>query len=176
MNIKSRAASIIAGIMALSMIIPGAAMAERDRSGRHSQDNSASHDRGHRDRSYQNRSHRDRGHVERSYRDKRDHGYTRHKTRDHKFAKNARKYYNRDNRGHYGDRHHYKGGHRDRHDYKRHYNKHKRYYSQPHTIYNSYDDDDDDEKLAIGLLLGGLLGYAISHAGDANTSYDYYDD
>lgn len=63
-----------------------------------------------------------------------------------------------------GGKHHY-----DKHGYghhqKRHHDKHhyKRGYS-----YRRYDSD-DDEKLLIGLLLGGVFGYAISNASQADT-------
>jgi hypothetical protein len=48
-------------------------------------------------------------------------------------------------------------GHHDRHGYKqRHYRDHGRYQRNRH--------DDDDEKLLIGLIIGGVIGYAISQS------------
>ena len=67
----------------------------------------------------------------------------------------------------YGHQKHYKqqhyrqhryGGHHDRGYYKGHHGKHV-------TNYYEYDDDDGDEKLLFGLAIGGLIGYAINHAG-----------
>ena len=69
-------------------------------------------------------------------------------------------------RGH-GDRHGYRelrrDRHHDRHDYRdRHIT---RYYRH---------DDDDDQDLLIGLVVGGILGYAINGA-QHSSSYDYSD-
>ena len=63
-----------------------------------------------------------------------------------------------------GGKHHYdrhgNGPHQKHQQYKRHYK----------PGYNSYRryDSDDDEKLLIGLLLGGVFGYAISNASQAD--------
>ena len=58
-----------------------------------------------------------------------------------------------------GGKHHYErhgNGHHQKHQhYKRHHN--------PGYSYRRYDSD-DDENLLIGLLLGGVFGYAISSA------------
>jgi hypothetical protein len=75
-----------------------------------------------------------------------------------------------DNRHYYGHQKPYQqwhhkgyryGGHDDRNYYGNgHYGRHV-------TNYYEYDDDDDDdgdEKLLIGIAIGGLLGYAINHA------------
>ena len=75
---------------------------------------------------------------------------------------------------HHGDRHHHKRRHAyaDKHDrrhYKhdrRHYKQHKKHYYNRHNYAHRYDDD-DDEKLLIGLVLGGLIGYAINNAYDS---------
>lgn len=58
-------------------------------------------------------------------------------------------HYERHGNGHHQKHHHYKGHHKSGHNYRRY-------------------DSDDDEKLLIGLLLGGVFGYAIS---SANQSY-----
>jgi hypothetical protein len=55
---------------------------------------------------------------------------------------------------HHNDRHGY--GHQQKHHHYKRYNK-------PGYSYRRYDSD-DDEKLLIGLLLGGVFGYAISNA------------
>ena len=85
------------------------------------------------------------------------------------------------------DRHGYgHSGHQDKHysnynhrknKYKRHHYKggHQNYYNRGYGgNYYKYDDD-SDEKLLIGLLVGGLVGYAISSTQDAepyeNNSY-----
>jgi len=58
-----------------------------------------------------------------------------------------------------GGKHHYdrhgNGHHQKHHNYTRHHN--------PGYSYRRYNSDDDEE-LLIGLLLGGVLGYAISNA------------
>jgi hypothetical protein len=59
-----------------------------------------------------------------------------------------------------GGKHHY-----DRHGnghHQKHHHHHKRHHNSGHN-YRRYDSD-DDEKLLIGLLLGGVFGYAISNA------------
>ena len=61
-----------------------------------------------------------------------------------------------------GGKHHYDkrgNGHHQKHP---HY---KRHYKHGHN-YRRYDSDDDEE-LLIGLLLGGVFGYAISNASQA---------
>jgi len=63
-----------------------------------------------------------------------------------------------------GDKHRYQrhgnGHHQKHHHYKRHHN-------SGHS-YRRYDSD-DDENLLIGLLLGGVVGYAISSANQSVT-------
>ena len=96
------------------------------------------------------------------HRDYDRHDYGSHQDRQH----DRKHYYSRD---HHGDRHHYKQrrhakAHKyDRHHYK-HHNKHR--YNRHNYAYRY--DDDDDEKLLIGLVLGGLIGYAINNAYDAD--------
>jgi hypothetical protein len=105
MNLKPQ--SILAAVVALSLALPGAAMADR---------------RGH--DGYQ------KGHSS---------GY-----------------------GHKGYKHHY----RDRH----HYPKHRRGYTTKHHYY--HDDGDD---LLIGLVVGGILGYALNSAQQTDSvAYDRY--
>jgi len=76
-------------------------------------------------------------------------------------------------RGHHSDsydRQHSRKHHRDR-DGDRHHYKQRRHYKR-HGYYARYNDN-DDEKLLIGLIVGGLIGYAINdsqHHDDA-----YYD-
>lgn len=85
-----------------------------------------------------------------------------------------------------GDRHHERHGysqHDGRH-YKhqqRHYKRHRKQHNRNGHGYghrghgNNYyrHDDDSDEKLLIGLVVGGILGYAINNANHQNDiSYD----
>ena len=92
------------------------------------------------------------------------HDYGSHQDRQHS---------RHQSRGHYGDRQHsrrhyaYNNKH-DRHHYK-HHKKHQHY--NRHNYAYRYDDD-DDEKLLIGLVLGGLIGYAINNAYDSD-AYNY---
>jgi Ni/Co efflux regulator RcnB len=99
-----------------------------------------------------------------------------------------------------GDRHHgkqgsshnggHRGGHRsgqydghrsrqhrkykNKHHNKHQYNKRRHYSHGSHNNYY-YRDDDDDEKLLIGLVVGGILGYAINNAQHQDDiSYDRY--
>lgn len=105
---KLKPQPILAAVVALSLVLPGVATAER-----------RGHDNHHRDY--------DSGH---SY-----------------------KHYKR----HRGDRHHYRGR-RGKHA--------GRYYRY---------DDNDSEKLLIGLVVGGVLGYALNNAHhDDGVSYDRY--
>jgi len=79
-------------------------------------------------------------------------------------ADGGRYYHDRQNYGHHqhDKKRQYKalryGGHHQRgyHD-KRHHGRHV-------TNYYEYDDDNDAEKLLIGLAIGGLIGYAINRA------------
>ncbi|MEZ5541736.1 MAG: hypothetical protein R3F42_06810 [Pseudomonadota bacterium] len=61
-----------------------------------------------------------------------------------------------------GDRHDHRYQYRDRH-YDRHEDRH---------ITRYYHDDDDGEKLLLGLVVGGILGYAINNA-QHGAGYDY---
>lgn len=107
--------------------------------------------------------------------------YDRHDYGSHQDRQHSR----HNSRDHYGDRHNYKRHHAyaDKHDrrhYKhdrRHYKHDRHHYKHGRRHYNRYNyaygyDDDDDEKLLIGLVLGGLIGYAINNAYDP----DIYDD
>ena len=62
------------------------------------------------------------------------------------------RHHGRQGHGHYGKHHEYK-----RHHYKGHHDRHV-------TNYYRYEEDDDNEKLLIGLVMGGLIGYAINNA------------
>lgn len=64
---------------------------------------------------------------------------------------------------HYKHGKHYKRGKHGKHyKYKRpHY---RGGYGRPGSYYYNYEDDDDNEKLLIGLVVGGLVGYAINNA------------
>jgi hypothetical protein len=82
--------------------------------------------------------------------------YDRH---DYGSHQDRRAYANKQDRRHYKqDRRHYK---QDRH----HYKQQKKHYYNRHNYAYRYDDD-NDEKLLIGLVLGGLIGYAINNAYD----------
>ena len=85
-------------------------------------------------------------------------------------------------RGGHGHHDRYEHGHHKRH-YKRHrkhhYKKHgKHHYKKHHYGHRGYGnhyyyDDDDDEDLLIGLVVGGILGYAINSAQQRDDySYD----
>lgn len=71
----------------------------------------------------------------------------------------------------HGDRHEYRSAYRERH-----HDRHDRHdYRDSHVTTRYYSHDDDDgEKLLLGLVVGGILGYAINGAQHANT-YDYSD-
>lgn len=93
-----------------------------------------------------------------------------------------------DHRGHYRDRDHH-GHHYERHherhskQHRRHWKKHRKHAREryrhhrrhDHYAYNNYyqDDDDDHEKLLIGLVVGGILGYALNESADRDEP-DYY--
>ena len=73
--------------------------------------------------------------------------------------------------GHYGDRHtRYYGkpyrynGYRGGHGHGKHVTKYK----------YKYDDDDNGEKFLLGLLFGGIAGYAISQHNDQQQAYESY--
>jgi hypothetical protein len=82
----------------------------------------------------------------------------------------------------HGYKHDYKHGHR-KHHRDRHHDRHYRFRDRHHgghyyrpgrysTYYYGYDDDDDD--LLTGLVVGGILGYALNGARHSG-GYDYYD-
>ncbi len=61
-------------------------------------------------------------------------------------------------------------GHRER--------DHHKFSKREHRRHGYYRDDDDDEKLLIGLVVGGILGYALNEGShNGADDYDtYYDD
>ncbi len=84
--------------------------------------------------------------------------------------------YGRSQGGHYNKHYSYNKHRKNR--YKRHYYKGNHrypYYRGYGGNYYRYDDDNSDEKLLIGLLVGGLVGYAINSAQqDDPYRYDSY--
>jgi hypothetical protein len=67
--------------------------------------------------------------------------------------------------GHYG----YERGHHKHHPVRKgHYRAYPRSYGGHHK--HRHDDDDDQENLLIGILVGGLVGYAM---GSHQQTYDY---
>lgn len=91
----------------------------------------------------------------------------------------------RDDRDYRHDRHHdrdYRSGHRER-DRERHYDRHDYrvdrhdYRVDRHVTHHYRHDDDDDENLLIGLVVGGVLGYALNsaqHSGAYASGDRYY--
>jgi hypothetical protein len=78
------------------------------------------------------------------------------------WADGGRHYSDRGTDGHRQYNHHY-----DRHDrYKGYYKSYPRGYGGHHNHHN----DDDGKELLIGLLLGGVVGYAM---GNQQSGYDY---
>ena len=77
------------------------------------------------------------------------------------WADGDRHYYKRYDHGYSHDRH-YKGRHYDRYYGKQRYHKHRKHKNNKNR---------DDDELLIGLVVGGLLGYAISQS-QAGDSYD----
>jgi len=67
----------------------------------------------------------------------------------------------------YGGRHGYTHGYEWKH--------HDRYYGyrghHDRYVTNYYSQDNDDDDLLVGLLVGGVLGYAINSAQHSNTYY-----
>ena len=78
-----------------------------------------------------------------------DGGRYHHDRQDYGHHQHDKKRQHQDSR--YGG--HHQRGYHDRHHHGRHV-----------TNYYEYDDDNDAEKLLIGLAIGGLIGYAINHA------------
>lgn len=101
--------------------------------------------------------------------------------------------YGRHGKGHYSGKvwkgHDHHGGRHDKHYYKhrgkhhgKHHGKHYRDHGHPgghghgkHVIKikKKNDNDDDEEKFLLGLLVGGIAGYAINQYN--NQSYQVYD-
>lgn len=85
------------------------------------------------------------------------------------------------NYGHSGKPYNYR--HSGKHDNYGHSGKRYRYgrydghsgaYTRKYVTKYKYDDDSDGERLLIGLLVGGIVGYAIGEAHDAATADAYY--
>ena len=160
MNAKTITSALITVVLGVTLAMPTTALAERD-------------DRGHRQGHSQHDGNRHR-------QNRQQHRESRRHKRDHKEHKRLGK-------------RHYK---EDRHHAKRHYKKHKRHYGKHHDGYYNrhhghrkyghgyggsygygsnyyYDDDDDHEKLLIGLVVGGILGYALNES--QQDDGDFYD-
>jgi hypothetical protein len=69
-------------------------------------------------------------------------------------------------------RHDYKHGHRKHHRDRQH-DRHSYRPGRHANRYYAYKDDDDDD-LLIGLLVGGILGYALNGAQQHSSGYNYY--
>lgn len=186
MNAKTITSALIAAIAGFTLALPGTALADRDdrghrqaqsqKGGQHSRQRSRDfkQDRRHarkdvkQDRRYSKRDayngHRDRDRRKVSKRENRRHDGYRTRNWDHGVYGN--KYYKRD-RKHNSKR------------YKRNYGHNYGHGGYGHGGYGTsyYQDDDDDEKLLIGLVVGGILGYAINESTHNNADdYDaYYD-
>ena len=93
------------------------------------------------------------GRIQRGHQEKRANGRRQGGQHDKHYAYNK----HRKNK-----RHHYRDSYKPRHYRGRGGNN---YY---------YEDDDNDEDLLIGLLVGGLIGYAINSAQDDRYEYDSY--
>jgi hypothetical protein len=101
----------------------------------------------------------------RRYHDRQDYGshqYRQHSRQNSRDHYGQRPHYNRQHAYNKHDRRH--GNYKKKHHYKKHHN--NKYYNNRHNYYYGSDDDDDSEKLLIGLVLGGLIGYAINNAYD----------
>jgi hypothetical protein len=81
--------------------------------------------------------------------------------------------------GHAGKYHGYRGHAGKHHGYRGHSGKQRGYryhggYSRKYVTKYNYDDDNDGENLLIGLLVGGVVGYAIGDSRhDASPSVYY---
>lgn len=64
-------------------------------------------------------------------------------------------------------RHHYRDSYKSKH-YGKHHRKHRG------NKYYYYEDDDNHDDVLIGLLVGGLIGYALNSSQDDNYAYDSY--
>jgi len=154
MNAKTITSALITVVLGVTLAMPTTALADRD-------------DRGHRQ------------------------GHSQHDGNRHRQNRQQHREFKRHNRGHKEHKRHSKRHYKeDRHHAKRHYRKHKRhdgYYNRHHGHRkyghghrggygygsNYYYDDDDDEKLLIGLVVGGILGYALNES--QQNDGDFYD-
>ena len=98
------------------------------------------------------------------------HGHSQHD--GHKYRQHRRDH-----------KHHKRHDKHRKHHAKRHYKHHKKHHHgrHGHGGYRNYyyyekDDDDDHEKLLIGLVIGGILGYALNEhqQGSVEQYGDYY--
>jgi len=97
------------------------------------------------------------------------HGYAHHDDRGYRHHKRDYRHHKREWREH--RRNHYK--HHRKHHSKHHYKHHrKHHYSRRHYNNHYYKDDDDHEKLLIGLVVGGLIGYALNENRHNESYYD----
>ena len=149
--------TLVATMVAVSLVGSGSAWADRKNDQRgygHSQGgNYDKRDHGRsRGGQYDKRA---KGRIQESHRDRRSH------TRGNGDRYNKHYTYNK-HRKNKNKRHHYKDSYKPRH-YRGH---------GGNTYY--YKDDDSDDKLLIGLLMGGLIGYAINSAQDDSYEYDSY--
>ena len=112
-------------------------------------------DRGHRHDHSQHYGHKHRHHRHERKHHKRHH---KHHKRQHKHHKHHAKRHYKHRKKHYHGRHGH-GGYRNYYYYK-----------------NKDNDDDDHEKLLIGLVIGGILGYALNEhqQGSVEQYGDYY--
>jgi hypothetical protein len=121
-------------------------------------------------------------------RDHRRHDSGRHESHQNRHSKQQRRHSNRHNKQYskrHSNRHNkqYSKRHSSRHNKqysKRHYKGHNRHnYNRRHYSHGGYGggyynyDDDDDEKLLYGLIIGGILGYALNEG--RHNDGDYYD-
>ena len=158
MNPHPLSRSLVAAMVAVSLAGSGSAWADRkndQRSHGYSQG-------GHSDKRSLGRahgSHQDKRGISRSlgvHRDRRGHDRIRGGHRDKYYAYNK-------HRKNKHKRHYYKDGYRPRY-YRGHGGRSYYYYN---------DDYDSDDDLLIGLLMGGLIGYAINSAQqDGDYTYD----
>jgi hypothetical protein len=172
MNAKTITSAFIAAVLGFTLGLPGAALADRDNRG-HRQ---GQHDGG---KYRQQRQHKREFKQDKRYDKRRKYSkknYRRDNDRHYKGndKKHAKRYYRNDHDRHYK-------GHKKQHT-KRHYKNYNKYYGHRNYGYGGYggryyDDDDDDEKLLIGLVVGGILGYALnaSQDNDADDYDSYYD-
>ncbi|MBT8121562.1 MAG: hypothetical protein KJO10_03410 [Gammaproteobacteria bacterium] len=193
MNAKTITSALIAAIAGFTLALPGTALADReDRGHRQAQSQHGGQHSRQRTREFKQDRRHARNDVKKDRRYSRRDAYNGHRDRDRrKFNKRENRRhdgyrsYNRDH-GKYADKH-YK---RDRKHYSRHYKRDRKHYykhdkrhyghNYGHGGYGTsyYRDDDDDEKLLIGLVVGGILGYALNESTQNNVDdYDaYYDD